>query len=62
MLEHLIARLNWKADPSPLRLSQSLGIMVNYVYEEPKIDQNISNFAKTRQIIVGKQISELLSK
>lgn len=35
-----LERLNWMADPSPKGLRQSVGIMVNYLYDPARIDAN----------------------
>lgn len=40
-----IGRLNWMADNSPRGLKQSCGIMVNYVYDSQKLEDNIEAFA-----------------
>lgn len=54
-----IARLNWKADLSKLRLSQSLGIMVNYVYDESQVLNNIEEYSKTKKCNVTKDFLDV---
>jgi malonyl-CoA decarboxylase len=39
-------RLNWRADDSDKGLKQSLGIMVNYVYEPKRIERNHEQFVR----------------
>ena len=41
-------RLNWAADDSDKGLKQSLGLMVNYVYEPRRIEHNHEQFARGR--------------
>ena len=39
-----VERLNWLADTSARGLSQSWGIMVNYLYDPDRIEQNLEAF------------------
>jgi malonyl-CoA decarboxylase len=43
-------RLNWAADDSDKGLKQSLGLMVNYVYEPKKIEHNHEQFVRGRTV------------
>ncbi len=43
-------RLNWAADDSDKGLKQSLGLMVNYVYERRRIEHNHEQFVRGRTI------------
>jgi malonyl-CoA decarboxylase len=43
-------RLNWAADDSDKGLKQSLGLMVNYVYEPRRIEHNHEQFVRGRTI------------
>ena len=45
-----IARLNWMADISAKGLSQSFGMMVNYLYDPREIDANSENYSRSAQI------------
>jgi malonyl-CoA decarboxylase len=45
-----IARLNWMADVSAKGLSQSFGMMVNYLYDPREIDANSENYSRSLQI------------
>jgi malonyl-CoA decarboxylase len=55
-----IERINWLADRSPRRLAQSAGLMVNYLYDRPEIEQNHEAFARSRLITVAPAIHDLL--
>jgi malonyl-CoA decarboxylase len=55
-----IERLNWAADTSRLRIEQSAGVMVNYLYPRPEIEANHEAFASRRVITVSSQIADLL--
>jgi malonyl-CoA decarboxylase len=55
-----IERLNWLGDRSPRRLAQSAGIMVNYLYDRPEIEQNHEAFASSQLITVAPAIHDLL--
>ena len=55
-----IERINWLADRSPRRLAQSAGLMVNYSYDRPEIEQNHEAFASSQLITVAPAIHELL--
>lgn len=46
----IVARLNWMADTSPRGLSQSFGMMVNYLYDPREIDANSENYSRSAQI------------
>jgi malonyl-CoA decarboxylase len=55
-----IERINWLADRSPRRLAQSTGLMVNYLYDRPEIEQNHEAFARSQLITVAPAIYDLL--
>ena len=55
-----IERINWLADRSPRRLAQSAGLMVNYLYDRPEIEQNHAAFARSQLITVAPAIHDLL--
>jgi malonyl-CoA decarboxylase len=55
-----IERINWLADRSPRRLAQSAGLMVNYLYDRPEIEQNHEAFARSQLITVAPGIYDLL--
>jgi malonyl-CoA decarboxylase len=53
-------RLNWGADLSAKGKQQSAGIMVNYLYDLDKIEQNHDAYFDQGEISVSKTISKLL--
>ncbi|RDD34223.1 Malonyl-CoA decarboxylase (MCD) [Wolbachia endosymbiont of Cylisticus convexus] len=55
-----IKQLNWMADTSEKGISQSAGMMVNYLYELPKINNNHENYMINKAISCSKQVSSLL--
>jgi malonyl-CoA decarboxylase len=55
-----IERINWLADRTPRRLAQSAGLMVNYLYDRPEIEQNHEAFASSQLITVAPAIYDLL--
>ena len=55
-----IEQLNWAADTSRLRLGQSAGMMINYLYHRPEIDANHEAFASRRLITLSPQMADLL--
>ncbi|WP_168463997.1 malonyl-CoA decarboxylase [Wolbachia endosymbiont of Ctenocephalides felis wCfeT] len=55
-----IKQLNWMADISEKGMDQSAGIMVNYLYELPKIDNNHENYMINKVISCSKQVLSIL--
>jgi malonyl-CoA decarboxylase len=53
-------RLNWRADESDKGLRQSLGLMVNYVYEPRRIESNHEKFVRG-VTVASSQVEGLLS-
>ncbi len=45
-----VERLNWLADTSTKGFSQSLGIMVNYLYDPDRIENNVEAFSAEGQV------------
>jgi malonyl-CoA decarboxylase len=52
-------RLNWRADESDKGLRQSLGMMVNYVYEPRRIESNHEKFVRGITV-ASSQVENLL--
>jgi len=48
-----LERLNWLADMSPKGMAQSAGLMVNYLYELSRIEENHELYAQDRAVIVS---------
>ncbi|MGX9892474.1 malonyl-CoA decarboxylase [Wolbachia endosymbiont of Protocalliphora sialia] len=57
-----IKQINWMADTSEKGISQSAGIMVNYLYELPKIDNNHENYMINKVISHSKKVSAMLKE
>ncbi|MDD9331938.1 MAG: malonyl-CoA decarboxylase [Wolbachia sp.] len=57
-----IKQLHWMADTSEKGISQSAGIMVNYLYELSKIDNNHENYMVNKVISHSKQVSSILKE
>ncbi len=48
-----VERLNWMGDPSPKGLQQSLGLMVNYLYDIKRLDRYRSELAQGKIAVSG---------
>lgn len=57
-----IERLNWLADTSPKGLSQSWGIMVNYLYDPDRIESNLEAFAREGRIDASAAVRRLAKR
>lgn len=57
-----LERINWLADTSPKGRAQSFGMMVNYLYDLPSIEQNHEQFAETGRVIASPAISKDLPR
>ncbi|MCM1001811.1 malonyl-CoA decarboxylase [Wolbachia pipientis] len=55
-----IKQLNWMADTSEKGISQSAGMMVNYLYELSKIDNNHESYMVNKVVSHSKQVLSLL--
>ncbi len=55
-----IKQLNWMADVSEKGISQSAGMMVNYLYELSKIDNNHESYMVNKVVSHSKQVSSML--
>ena len=55
-----IHRLNWLADLSSRGLSQSNGIMINYLYDLKTIDSNHEGYRAGNPIIASNEVTDLL--
>ncbi|MGL9762517.1 MAG: malonyl-CoA decarboxylase [Wolbachia sp.] len=55
-----IKQLNWMADVSEKGISQSAGMMVNYLYELSKIDNNHESYMVNKVVSHSKQVSSIL--
>jgi len=56
----IIKQLNWLGNTSNAGLSQSYGMMTNYLYELNDIDQNSEHYFITHEAAISKEIKQLL--
>ncbi|MBM4266779.1 MAG: malonyl-CoA decarboxylase [Deltaproteobacteria bacterium] len=54
--------INWRADTSPKGIRQSLGLMVNYSYDQSEIDANHEAYAKERCLAVSSGVHRLMQE
>lgn len=54
-------RINLAADPSEKGLQQSFGLMVNYVYDLNKVEENHEAYMKNHKIVCSSQVKKLLA-
>jgi malonyl-CoA decarboxylase len=54
-----LERINWLADTSAKGIRQSLGIMVNYLYDLDEIEKNHEAYAETRTVVASNQVRRL---
>lgn len=54
-----IERLNWMANPTPAGWERGLGLMVNYRYDLPTIEENHERYASDGQVTLGDQVRGL---
>ena len=57
----ILDRINPSADPSEKGLQQSFGLMVNYVYDLTKVEENHENYMKNHQVVCSSQVKKLLA-
>ncbi|NUY39718.1 Malonyl-CoA decarboxylase [Wolbachia endosymbiont of Litomosoides brasiliensis] len=57
-----IKQLNWMADTSEKGIVQSAGIMVNYLYELSKIDNNHESYMINKVVSHSKKVSSMLKE
>ncbi|MDR0454219.1 MAG: malonyl-CoA decarboxylase [Deferribacteraceae bacterium] len=57
-----VEKLNWMADNSPKGVSQSLGLMVNYLYDISKLEKNIEKFTVEGKISASSAIKEMTER
>ncbi|HRP96273.1 MAG TPA: malonyl-CoA decarboxylase [Rhodocyclaceae bacterium] len=57
-----IERVNWLADTSDKGLAQSWGIMVNYLYDPDRIEDNVETFARSGQIDAASAVRRLAER
>jgi len=58
----ILERINVLGDPSENGMKQSLGMMVNYVYDLSRVEDNHEEYMKNNRIIASSQVRKLLNK
>jgi malonyl-CoA decarboxylase len=53
-------RINWLGNPSPKGLAESAGLMVNYLYDLPRIERNHEIYAQTGRVVASPDVRHLL--
>ena len=56
----ILDRINAGADDSEKGKQQSFGVMVNYVYDLARVEDNHENYMKNYQIAFSSQVNKLL--
>jgi len=54
-----LERINWAADTSPRGVSQSAGIMVNYLYELDEVERNHEAYVNEGRVTVSRRVETL---
>ena len=57
-----LERLNWAANLSPRGIAESLGMMVNYVYEPKTIEDNHEQFVAAGRVARSAEVEDLLKR
>ena len=57
-----VHRFNYLGDTSNNGITQSAGMMINYLYELNTIDVNHENYANTKKIVADDSIRNLVSE
>ncbi len=55
-----LERIDWLGDTSPKGLSESAGLMVNYLYDLDQIERNHEAFANTGEVVASGPVRRLL--
>ena len=58
----ILERINVLGDPSENGMENSLGMMVNYVYDLSRVEDNHEEYMKNNQVISSSQVKKLLNK
>ena len=58
----ILERINILGNPSAKGMKDSLGTMVNYVYDLSKVEHNHENYVKSDKVICSSQVKKLLKK
>ena len=54
-----LERINWSADPSPRGVAQSIGLMVNYVYDLDQVERNHEEYVNRHHVAASATVERL---
>jgi malonyl-CoA decarboxylase len=57
-----LERINWSANESPRGIEESLGMMVNYLYQPDMIEANHEQFATSGRVAYSPEVADLLKR
>ncbi len=57
-----LERIHWMADASAKGLKQAAGVMVNYLYDLKKIEENHERYVHENRVLVSRAVRGLLPK
>ena len=55
----LVERVNWMANPAPYGMTESLGLMVNYLYDLGAIGANARSYLNGESIAASNRVKNL---
>ena len=58
----ILERINILGNPSTKGMKDSLGTMVNYVYDLSRVEHNHENYVRSDKVICSSQVKKLLKK
>ena len=56
-----LERINWLGDTAPRAMTESFGIMVNYLYDHDSIEDNHEHFVRGQPIVRSQEVDNLLA-
>jgi malonyl-CoA decarboxylase len=57
-----LERINWLADATDKGITQSHGLMVNYLYDLDDIEKNHEAYAESRTVVASSAVKRLMRK
>ncbi len=58
----ILERINILGNPSDKGMARSLGLMVNYVYDLSRVEENHEEYVRNNRVISGSQVKKALSR
>ena len=56
-----VERVDWMADPSPTGQQRSFGLMVNYLYDDERINERAEDYVAKGEVTMSGSVKELLA-